>query len=309
MLNAGEWYDPKVQADHAVALQLTKSTAFDIRTRSQAVDPTYVKMAWPYKSRGNKPFLMILKRNGKPMHRLFMLAASKEVRSELDSEVTESLALNNHAYKMMWDYVLEKRNGPTRMSDILRIVTRMGRQADVGVIYCQRMEDTLTGKVPVIPEFMAGHKLLNAVNDCEKCEGFQEAELLPSPIMSMMAATTGRNEQELWDIDTAMLRVDMELSAQNVISTSSHSFHINHCQVASSLPALRPPSSSINAEEQTAKVEVGRNSFLRLHGLCSGNTAGTRGRCLQSARMASSSQRDSKTGHQGGKHQQVASSS
>ena len=88
VLNAGGWYDPNVQADHAVALQMTKSTAFDIRTRSQAVDPAYVKMAWPYKSRGNESFLMTLKRDGKPMHRLFMLAASEEIKSELDSEVT-----------------------------------------------------------------------------------------------------------------------------------------------------------------------------------------------------------------------------
>ena len=98
---------------------------------------------------------MTFKRNGMPAYRLFMLAASESIRSELDSEVTEALALNNHAYEMVWDYVLDKINGPAHLNDALRILTRMGRQADVGVIYCQRMEDTLANRVPVVPEFMA----------------------------------------------------------------------------------------------------------------------------------------------------------
>ena len=50
------------------------------------------------------------------------------------------------------------------LGDMLRILTRLGRQADVGIVYCVRMQDTLVKKRPVVSEFMAGYTLLSAAN-------------------------------------------------------------------------------------------------------------------------------------------------
>jgi hypothetical protein len=50
------------------------------------------------------------------------------------------------------------------LRDMLRILTRLGRQADVGIVYCVRMQDTLAKTRPIVPDFMASYTLLNAAN-------------------------------------------------------------------------------------------------------------------------------------------------
>ena len=88
--------------------------------------------------------------------------------------MTEGLAHNDHAYQQVWDYSGDqkvkgkgKKQGG-RLVDlvqVLKILSRLSRQANVAVVYCQRMEDTLAKRTPVVPEYMAGYELLNAVNN------------------------------------------------------------------------------------------------------------------------------------------------
>ena len=44
------------------------------------------------------------------------------------------------------------------------MLTRLGRQADIEIVYCVTMEKTLAGNYPVVPSYMAGYELLSANN-------------------------------------------------------------------------------------------------------------------------------------------------
>jgi hypothetical protein len=74
---------------------------------------------------------------------------------------------------------------------VLKILSRLSRQADVAVVYCQRMEDTLAKRTPVVPEYMAGYELLNAVNNdvLMGSTGAAKKEAgSPSPLVPTMSA-------------------------------------------------------------------------------------------------------------------------
>ena len=86
-------------------------------------------------------------RNGRLKCTLFMLAVDVNIKSELDSEVTQMLGHSEHAYEMEWK---DGSMNNVTLSDMLRILTRLGRQADVGIVYCVRMQDTLAKKRPVV---------------------------------------------------------------------------------------------------------------------------------------------------------------
>ena len=84
-------------------------------------------------------------RNGRLKYTLYMLAVDVNIKSELDSEVTQMLGHNEHAYQMEWE---DASINNVTLRDMLRILTRLGRQADVGIVYCVRMQDTLAKKRP-----------------------------------------------------------------------------------------------------------------------------------------------------------------
>ena len=160
--------------EHAGSLQLARSSAICVTTRSQPCEPSFMRVAWPYDARGTMPFLLTYKQSGKTKYTLYLLAASKTIRSELNSKVTEGLTHNDHAYQQVWDYSGEQKvkgNGKKQggqlvdLVQVLKILSRLSRQADVAVVYCQRMEDTLAKRTPVVPEYMTGYELLNAVNN------------------------------------------------------------------------------------------------------------------------------------------------
>ena len=151
----------KLLTDHVTSLQGAKGAAFNVTVRSQTCDLSFLKVAWPYKSRGNKPFLLTWRQNGRTRFTLYILAVDGLIRSELRSLTTEGLAHKGHVYEQLWDDAAESLD----LHDTLTMLTRQNRQADVGVVYCLRMEDTLAGKTPMVPDYMAGHELMNAANE------------------------------------------------------------------------------------------------------------------------------------------------
>ena len=82
-------------------------------------------------------------RNCRLKYTLYMLAVDVNIKSELNSKVTQMLGHSEHAYEMEWE---DASMNNVTLSDMLRILTRLGRQADVGIIYCVRMQDTLAKK-------------------------------------------------------------------------------------------------------------------------------------------------------------------
>ena len=53
------------------------------------------------------------------------------------------LAHDDHAYQLEWD---DKTLETATLKGWLEVLTRLGRQADVGIVYCVTMEETLAGK-------------------------------------------------------------------------------------------------------------------------------------------------------------------
>ena len=254
-----------VDVIYGATLQIAKNSAHCVTKRNQPGDWAFLRVAWPYKTRGNSPFLLCYKRNGRTQLTLYLLAASNKIRSELDnldSPVTEGLAHNDHAYQLLWDYVAKANKGQDSNSsksksksktnvkgrgkadtkatsqsetlelvNVLKVLTRLNRQADVAVVYCQRMEDTLLGKKPVVPEYMAGHELLNAVNEDVIVGGTSsEASALsnqstpaiasdqlmaaPTSFQQTLNATANSkfDERVCWDKDQAIEEINLCLS-------------------------------------------------------------------------------------------------
>ena len=85
---------------------------------------------------------------------LFLLAVDQTTKSELNAPITHLLGFEGHAYQLVWEDGLET------LGKTLTLLPKLFRYCDVGIDLCVRFKDTLEGKVPQVPDYLAANQSL-----------------------------------------------------------------------------------------------------------------------------------------------------
>jgi hypothetical protein len=125
--------------------------------RNQATSLFIVVIAWPSLLK-NGSVLMVLVDAGRLQFHLFLLAASQEIKSDLHGKMSHTIASEGHMYVLRWREALDS------LADTFVFLERMLPYSDVAIHLCVRVEDTLAGKLPVIPDYLPAWAL-TAVTD------------------------------------------------------------------------------------------------------------------------------------------------
>ena len=88
---------------------------------------------------------------------LFLLAVDQNTKSELDAPITHLLGFEGHAYQLVWEDGLET------LGKTLTLLPKLFRYCDVSIDLCVRFKDTLEGRIPEVPEYLAANQSLKTL--------------------------------------------------------------------------------------------------------------------------------------------------
>ena len=110
---------------------------------------------------GNGPIAVWLPRTGKVQMTIFVPAHDEARCADLTSVVTHIVAYSGHAYVLDWEQEL------FTLQDVLAIAPSMYRFLDVSIDLYTGIDETLQGKVPIVPDYFEAEASFRAMIECE----------------------------------------------------------------------------------------------------------------------------------------------
>ena len=206
-------------------------TAANLIVRSQACDLAFLRFAWP-KLLGKKSVLNVYEKNGHTMFELYIAAEGKGgIESALDEEVIHLLCHDGHAFATEFEEAKDLKT----LRQVLRFLGSMNRMSDVGIICCTSFEHTKQGRWYSVPEYIAGHDLLNCAKSIQV--GFMVGGRKPSNKSKVAADAVG--DQQADGTVATVTPVAVEESEQ--IRSCGNADQIMHQPTATRLASGMPP--------------------------------------------------------------------
>ena len=125
----------------------------DIAARNQPSNLYWLKDAW-LEDMGTDTVAVWYVDGDQLAVNFFLLAVDQHTNSKLDAPITHLLGYEGHAYQLVWEDGLET------LGQTLALLPKLFRYCDVGIDLCVRFKDTLEGKVPEVPDYLAANQSL-----------------------------------------------------------------------------------------------------------------------------------------------------
>jgi hypothetical protein len=159
----------------------------DYGVSHQGTDHCWLRGGW-LKEFGKGPIAVWLTETGKVQMKIFVPAHDEARCADLTSVVTHIFAYSGHAYVLDWEEQL------FTLQDVLAVAPSLYRFLDVSIDLCTGLEETLQGKLPVVPYYFEAEESFRAMIECES-------------IFTSKMGSTGEDILEHNTVRTAILNI------------------------------------------------------------------------------------------------------